>query len=104
MAFEFIFRLEAVKLDLVDIYFSINCVGKYRFGLDCSPHSIISILQGKPKSFISFPLPTVLGKLCPQWTQNEDCAQTVKNQTCITQKPHKLKLSTDLPSPDRKEY
>lgn len=66
MASESVFRLKAVKLDLVDIYFAIICVGKYRFDLDRSPHSIISTLLGEPKSLVSFPLPRVLGKLCPE--------------------------------------
>lgn len=64
-AFKSLFRLEAVKLDSGDIYSSIICIGKNRFEMDCSPLSIISTLQGEPRSFISFPLPIVLGKLCP---------------------------------------
>lgn len=82
MTFESILRLEAVRLDSVDTYFSIICVGKYRFELDHSPHSIISTLQGEAKSLISFPLPIVLGKLVHNELRMK-AGYTVKNQTRI---------------------
>lgn len=68
----------------------IICICKYRFflcGGDHSPHLIISTLPGQLKSFISFLFLIVLGKLCPKWTQNEECTLTARKQANFMQKP-----------------
>lgn len=62
MAFQFIFRLKAVKLDLADTYFSSMCAGKHRFYFDPSRHPIISILHREPTASLSFLLPIVFGE------------------------------------------
>ena len=102
--FESVFRLEVVKLISVDIYFIIICLGKYRFELDHSPHSIISTLQGEPKSSTSFPLLRVLGKLCPEKLMRK-AAPKLQNPKFVLHRSYRNKGYQQIsPGLDRKEY